>query len=90
MLLSLFMYSFIFVFIYLLICLFNQHFFSILSFPFRARWGSGRCFRAWNSSLVAVSAAFGSKAVTEVAVWPWVITYASILGRMNTHVPPIF
>ena len=22
-------------------------------------------------------------------IWPWVITYASILGRMNTHVPPI-
>ena len=21
--------------------------------------------------------------------WPWVITYASILGRRNTHVPPI-
>ena len=23
------------------------------------------------------------------SIWPWVITYASILGRMNTHVPPI-
>ena len=22
-------------------------------------------------------------------IWPWVRTYASILGRMNTHVPPI-
>ena len=21
--------------------------------------------------------------------WPWVTTYASVLGRMNTHAPPI-
>ena len=40
-----------------------------------SRWGGGeRC-----------------TTVGTTAIWPWVITitYASILGRMNTHVPPI-
>ena len=31
----------------------------------------------------------GTAGEVESLTWPWVITHASILGRMNTYVPPI-
>ena len=43
----------------------------------------------WNRYCTSLQGPLLGRFIPGEAIWPWVITYASILGRMNTHVPRI-
>ena len=73
----------------------------VMSFVFGAAAGRGlACMypgrtERWKSSGLNVTPPWlalhesPSLCFCPMSMWPWVITYASILGQMNTHVPPM-